>query len=265
LLIAAFVVILGHRPSSDRRHFVLWFSLPVFAFFVGIGFFGKVLPHWTSPGWWCGSLALVSVAFSNVRNGSRRAARWRYTFIIGAIAGLLMTTALYVSLCQSVVEPVYHRLRTVSLQINRHIPGLRPLPPYEPKFDVTNDLFGWHKTAVRVRSILQDMPRPQHTFIFTHRFFEASQLAIHLPGDVVVTTLGRKTDQYRLWFNPDDHLGWDALFLDVDRRRQGPGRYRSLFTTVQNDLESWDVKRDGRRIRKINLYRYSGYRGGYQH
>ena len=264
LLVAAFAVIVRRAPPSDRQRFVLWFSLPVFAFFVGIGFFGKVLPHWTSPGWWCGSLALASITLSKVSAGNREAVRWRRTFTIGAVVGLSMTAALYVCLYQPIVEPVYRHLRSASLRLNRHIPSSRPLPPYQPKFDISNDLFGWNETAVQVNSILQTMPRPQETFIFTHRFFEASQLAIHLPEDVVVTTLGRRADQYRLWFDPDEYLGWDALFLDVDRRRQGPGRYRSLFEQAQADAGSWEVKRDGRPIRQISLHRYSGYRGRYQ-
>jgi hypothetical protein len=79
-----------------------------------------------------------------------------------------------------------------------------------------------------------------------------------------VTTLGRKTDQYRLWFDPATHLGWDALFVDIDRRSQRPDRYLPLFEAVQPKPDVLLVNRGARQIRKIRLYRYMDYKGGYQ-
>ena len=262
LLIAALVVIARRKPADDKEIFVLWGSLPVFAFFIAIGFLGKVLPHWTSPGWWCGSLALVSVGISKAGRAGRAAIWWRRASIAGAIIAFLMTAVLYISLYLPVVEPAYNYFQSASLKINRILPAIKPLPPYQTKFDPTNDLFGWPEAAREVHSVLRRMPRPHQTFVFTHRFFEASQLAVYLPDNIPVTTLGRRIDQYRIWFRPKDHLGWDALFLDFDRRSQGPDRYLPLFEQVRPTPQIVDIDRNGRQIRKIKLYRYSNYKGG---
>ena len=264
LLIAAFVVIIRRKPVRDSDMFVLWGSLPVFAFFIVIGFLGKVLPHWTSPGWWCGSLALASVGLSKSTRLGKAAIRWRRTLISGAIVAFLMIAAIYTGIYRPIVESIYNPIRSASLNIHRSIPVIQPLPPYQNKFDPTNDLFGWPETAREVHAALKRMPRPDETFVFTHRFLEASQLAAYLPADTHVTTLGRKTDQYRLWFDPDQHVGWDALFLDVDRRSQGPDRYRPLFEQVQTRPLYLKAYRNNRPIRSLALYRYTGYRGGYQ-
>ena len=264
LLIASFVTVLRKSSKSDSECFALWISLPVFAFFIFIGFFGKVLPHWTSPGWWGGSLLLAAVTLSKTAAGGAVAARWRRAAIAAAAVGLLMTIGIYAALFQPFVKPVYTLLRSASLELSRRLPAVEPLPPYEAKFDVTNELFGWRAAAEEVRAALQRMPRQRHTFIFSHRFFTVSQLAVHLPPETVVTTLGRRIDQYRIWFNPAAHLGWDALFVDVDRRRQGPDRYSPLFERVDPAPQVITVTRNGERIREIRLYRYYGYRGGYQ-
>ena len=201
---------------------------------------------------------------SKVSGKKRMTAYWRLGLSAGAVIGFLMTITIYAGLYKPVVEPVYNHIRTISLSASSRIPHLKPLPPYQSKFDASNDLFGWQDTADEVQSILQRMPHPHRTFVFTHRFFEASQLAVYLPSTTVMTTLGKKIDQYRLWFDPAAHEGWDALFVDIDRRRQGPDRYLPLFKQVQPRPEVLQVNRDGRQIRTIRLYRYISYRGGYQ-
>ena len=94
---------------------------------------------------------------------------------------------------------------------------MKALAPFESNFDMTNDLFGWITAAERVAAAKAAMPDPQQTFVFSHRFYTVSQIAVYLPSTTVTTTLSRKYDQYRLWFRPRNHVGWDALFVDDDR------------------------------------------------
>jgi len=61
LLIAAFIVIIRQQKISAADRFAVWTSVPIFVFFCLAGLTSKILPHWTSVGWWTGSIAVTMV------------------------------------------------------------------------------------------------------------------------------------------------------------------------------------------------------------
>ncbi len=264
LLIASALVLARQKPLGQPDRFVLWSSVPVFVFFCAVGATSRILPHWTAVGWWTGSIAVAVVTLGKLSSSGRPAVRWRRWFAAGLISGFLMTALLYFGLFVPIVGPIYSLARTVSIKVNQHVPESRPLAPFQSKFDPTNDLVGWKTIAAGVEAVKAAMPYPQRTFIFSHRFYTVSQLGVYLPDTTVATTLTRKFDQYRLWFDPQDYVGWDALFVDDDRYRKGPEPYAPLFQRVDPEPVQIDIFRGGYPAHQLNVYRCYGYLGGYE-
>ena len=262
LLIAAGIVLARQKKLSSSDRFVIWTGIPIFVFFCLAGLTTKILPHWTTVGWWTGSIAVVTVVLQKVSQPNKSAGRWRRWTIASAVTGFLLSALLYLALFQPVAQPVYTWARNVSLKLSRQFPAVEPLKPFEPRNDISNDLFGWPEIAARVEAIRTGMPHPQKTFVFSHRFFKASQIGVYLHPDTVVTSLHRKFDQYHLWFAAPEHTGWDALFV-VDHRRhlKRARRYQPLFEKMDPRFEPIQILRDGQLAQNIAVYKYYGFKG----
>jgi hypothetical protein len=250
---------------SDADRFTVWTSIPIFIFFCLAGLTGKILPHWTSVGWWTGSIAVAVVILRKVTRQNTSAKRWRRWSAAAALTGLVMSALLYTALFWPIAAPVYTWARSISLSLNRKFPAVAPLKPYETGYDISNDLFGWEQIADRVEAIRAQMPQPDKTFVFCHRFFMTSQLSVYLPPDTVATSLHHRFNQYRFWFSADKHAGWDALFV-VGQKRHGKRaqRYRPLFAKMDPDPSLIRIFRDGQPAHQLAVYRYFGFKGEYE-
>jgi len=264
LLIVSLIVSLRNKHLAEADRFAIWMSIPVFVFFCGIGIIGKILPHWPSVGWWTGSLVVTKIVLQGLSQEKQSAKQWRNWSVAAVVSGAVMTLILYAGILYPIVAPIYNQARSISAVLHRYIPSIQPLKPYQAKFDISNDLYGWDKIADEVEAIRASMPRPEKTFIFCHRFFPASQLAVQLSADTVVTSLRHRPNQYHLWFSPKDYAGWDALFIDEDRHFKGPGRYRPLFGGVNSKPEIIKVLRDGLLAHEIRVYKYFDFRGEFE-
>jgi hypothetical protein len=265
LLIAAGIVIARQKKLSSNDRFVIWTGIPIFVFFCLAGLTTKILPHWTTVGWWTGSIAVVTVVLQKVSQPNKSARRWHRWTIASAVTGFLLSALLYLALFVPVAQPVYSWARNVSLKLSRQFPAVEPLKPFELRNDISNDLFGWPEIAARVEAIRAGMPHPEKTFVFSHRFFKASQIGVYLHPDTVVTSLHHKFDQYHLWFAAPEHTGWDALFV-VDHRRhlKRALRYQPLFEKMGPRPEPVQILRDGQLAQNIDIYMYYGFKGKFE-
>lgn len=264
LLIAAYIVLAKERPLSESTRFVIWTSLPVFVFFCAMGAFGKVLPHWTSIGWWTGSLAVVKVVLEKFARRDKTGIRWYRWSIAAAITGLAMISFMYVALIHPVVQPIYSEVRNISLRLNQFFPAMKPLKPFETKYDISNTLFGWDQVGKKVEAARAEMPHQERTFVFCQRFFTASLLTVYLHPETTVTTLHQEFNQYRFWFTPQVHTGWDALFVNDTRYFQGYERYLPLFDRIDPKPDEIRVFRNGQLARVLNVYRCYGFKGEFE-
>jgi 4-amino-4-deoxy-L-arabinose transferase-like glycosyltransferase len=265
LLIAAFIVIVRQQKISEADRFAVWTSIPIFFFFCLAGLTSKILPHWTSVGWWTGSIVLTMVVMRKIPRHSPSAKRWRRWSTAAAVTGFVMTALLYMVLFWPVVGPVYNWARDVSLSLNQKFPAVKPLKPFETGFDISNELFGWQEIAHQVETIRAQMPHPATTFVFGHRFHSTSQLSVYLKPATVATTLYHGYNQYRLWFAAEDHVGWDALFVvDQKRHQQRAARYRTLFSKMDGQPQEIKILRNGRLAQTIEVYKYFGFKGKYE-
>ena len=264
LLIAALVMLARERPLSESDRFVFWTSLPIFVFFCGIGAFGKILPHWTSVGWWTGSLAVISVALRKVSYRGKAGTRWRRWCVAAAITGSVMISFMYVALFWPILGPLYVHARDISLKLHQNFATLKPLEPFRSKYDITNALFGWEEIGERVEAIRAKMPCPERTFVFCRHFYSTSRLAVYLHPETVATTLRYKFNQYHLWFSAEEHMGWDALFIVENGYFQESQRYPPLFSTMDPEPIRIRVFRKGQLAHVLNVYRYYGFKGRFE-
>jgi hypothetical protein len=209
---------------------------------------------------------VAAVVLKKISAPDSSAGRWRRWAMAAGITGFLMSALLYVVLFWPVTESAYNLARDVSLRLHRQFPAASALKPFEPRSDISNDLYGWPIIADRVETIRARMPDPEKTFVFSHRFFKASQIGVYLLPDTVATSLHRKFDQYHLWFAAQDHAGWDALFI-VDHRRHGKRarRYQPLFEKMDPQPETIQIFRQGKLAHHIEVYRYYGFRGKFEY
>jgi len=260
LLVSTWVALLKRRPLVPADRFVLCTSLPVFLLFWAAGLKSKLLPHWAFVGWWTGSLGVAVAVLRATGAGGRRAVRWRRWTVAGAVIGALMVAGIYVGVLLPVAGPLYRAARGISLRVHDRFPRVRPLEPLTG----VDPFFGWDLAARRVEAIRAAMPRPESTFVCGHRYYDVSPLAVHLDPSIAATSLSRRMDQYRVWFDPERHLGWDALFVESERFRRGIDRYRSLFTRLDPTPVEVRVYRCDHPARTLFVYRCYGYRGGYE-
>jgi multisubunit Na+/H+ antiporter MnhB subunit len=264
LFVISIIDLLRRKPLRDMDRYLIWTSMPVFVFFYSIGMLGKILPHWPAVGWWTGSLAVVVVILRKISQKDKIEIRWKRWSVAAGLVGFIMTAVLVTGLFIPIVAPIYNYARTMSQHLHQKFPTITPLEPYRPKFDISNELYGWDEIGKRVEDIRAQMPQSHKTFIFGHRPFTSSQVAVQLEPETAVTTLHRKLNQYRLWFNAPAHKGWDALFIDDDRYFKGPQRYRHLFNSVDPVPEIITVYRRGYLAREARVYKYFGFKGKYE-
>lgn len=249
--------------TDKANRFALCASMPVFAFFILIGLFGKILPHWPAVGWFGGTLLLAAALIRSETVGGGGALHWRRWTRVGVVTALILNGLMLAVIALPILPPFYRGARAVSMKLHERIPAIRPMPEYQPKFDITNDLYGWNETARQVEALRAAMPNPDRTFVFCHRFYMTSQLAVHMQPDTVATSLHRRPSQYQVWFDPAEHGGWDALFVDYHNRwHQGPERYRSLFERIDPAPPvPIKIDRRGETIHRFDVYRYYGFQG----
>ncbi len=249
------------HPLAPGLRFALWTSLPVFGLFGAMGLFGKILPHWTAVGWCTGVMVLAEIQDRKVTDTGPSARRWARWLTAGGVVALLMVLLLQVAMTFPIVEPLYQALRTCSLRLNAYVPWCPVLPPYRSKFDLTNDLYGWDQAAAEVQRIRLSMPQPHKTFVFAHRFYTTSQIGVYLPRDTRLASFSRKPGQYQFWFQPREHEGWDALFINDDRWPKDPNLYRERFARIDPHPLRLTLTRRGTVAHVLDVYRCYGFRG----
>ncbi|MBN2301208.1 MAG: glycosyltransferase family 39 protein [Lentisphaerae bacterium] len=261
MLIIAYAKLILEGMSRESDKFVFWTSLPVFVFFCLIGSFGKILPHWPAVGWWTASIMLVSVVNRAKDEGGASGLRWRSWYIAGLVFSCVMVCAIYVAVSYPVVGILHEKARHMSVMLNNRWRCSPVISPFKSKYDVTNDLHGWKEAADRIEKIRSTMPRPDQTFIFCHRFFTTSQIALYLEPGVRATSLNRNAGQYGIWFNTEKHEGWDALFVDDNHYFQGSDRYMPLFESVDPVPELVAIRRQNCLAHSLHVYKYYGFKG----
>lgn len=249
------------QPSEERLAdlYLLWMGALPFVFFCGMGFIGKILPHWPAVGWWGGAALLATVWDRRERAGGVLAVRWRRWLHAGIALSTLLIGVAYVSM----FLPVSAWAHELADGVLRRLPGDHGLPAFAPEYDLSSDLHGWEEGARSLEALRRTMPRPERTFLCTHHFLTTSQLALFLDRETVATSVRDRQSQYRIWVPAEELVGWDALFVDDNHDFVGPERYGALFEKVDHDRVVVEPRRFGRPTHIFHVYRCYGFRGSY--
>ncbi len=227
---------------KDARYFLLAaFVLPVLALFGFSSLGNEVLPHWPALGYLI-LLPAVGAGAASVfysAGGTQHAVRkvrWARGYLIVALAlGGVMT----------LMVPLQALWKTL------------PIPA---DVDPTNDLVGWDAAARRVLEMEQRHPGDRF-FVFTHKFYLASELAFALPPDSEILCLSDRPDQYDFWQQTDDLprtlQGRNGIFFFDDRFRADP-RLMYRFRAIGPE-ETLDVYARGKFAKRFYFYRCYGF------
>lgn len=162
--------------KEDKSLFFASFSLPVILLFLYSGLSNEVLPHWPAVGF----LTLLPVAGNFAYNTLHSHAKKyiKYLFLVSLITGGLLTIIIP---AQIIFRPF-------------------PLPS---DIDITQDIIGWKQLAERMKEIKIEENKDDF-FVFTHKFYIASQLAYYLEPEIPIYCLSKQTDQYDFWQFPEN-------------------------------------------------------------
>ncbi|MFZ6017016.1 MAG: glycosyltransferase family 39 protein [Nitrospirota bacterium] len=174
---------LNHNPQSK---FLLWFSIPVIAFFLLKSIHAKVQANWALPGYLTGIIAFSAFYIKRFHSEGR-------------VTRILITTAALLSVIVTSVA---------------HYPSILNLPS---KQDPTSRLHGWKELGTEVTRIYEGMSAIRPVFIFSDRYQVSSELAFYVKGHPVTYSLnlGHRMNQYDLWPGFNNLLHYDAIFVRI--------------------------------------------------
>jgi 4-amino-4-deoxy-L-arabinose transferase-like glycosyltransferase len=218
----------GWRRRGDPAvRFCLWAVLPALGILSLVCVWSRVAePHWPAAAW----LGALPLAGRWIAEAGARARRWVRTagWTAAGMNGLVYLT---------VLTPV--------------LPALVPRPPYDPRWDLGNELYGWEEAAAAVRSRV-----PSGGVVSAGHYTMCAQLAFHLHGSGLrVRCRTAEPSDFDLWVpRGEDPWSGEVWFVTDDRYPRRPVRCGSGGAPMP---EGWvRVRRGGEVVRRFGLTRY---------
>ncbi|CAN5396791.1 hypothetical protein BH10BDE1_BH10BDE1_19620 [soil metagenome] len=235
------------RSSDPRWRYLFWLSMPTLAIFTIQALFAEFKPHWPAPAHFTlliASAKLLEEGFGG-REDFQRSTRRR---IVGwAIA--LFVVPLFILFHVAVLSPVIPKLAQFFI----------PAANWDPKFDPTNDLYGWDELAKHLNKIRDDRVangtgRP---YLASSRYQLVAQLAFATKERVYRLSPG--TDNYTYLQTPDviEKLRDKPMLFVSDNRYERDPRGDIAYTGVFSmcaELEPFVFKRGDIYARTFRIY-----------
>ncbi|PZV15575.1 MAG: 4-amino-4-deoxy-L-arabinose transferase [Leptolyngbya sp.] len=245
--------------SSDeaQHHYkqalILWLSLPIMLLFTLLGGKQQILPAWPAPGYWGMVILLAAQVLVWQRQRPRLIRRWLWG------SGLFLASLSAVALLH---------LRLGILQQPSTYALFGGLLPVEQDGSTelidTSQLRQQFASTPELRQALNEVG-----FVFTNEYYLGGYLAmgIHPVVDLPVTAFSQDPRGFAFWFNPQDWVGQDALYMTIDRFVQDDeilDRYRPLFDSIE-PLGIIPLMRGGEVTETIHIYRANNLRQAYEY
>ncbi|MDX9730202.1 MAG: glycosyltransferase family 39 protein [Bdellovibrionales bacterium] len=235
------------RSSDARWRYLFWLSFPTLVLFTGQALFAEFKPHWPAPAHFMlliASAKLLEEGFGG-REDFQRSARRRF---VGWTAALFIIP-LFVLFHVAVWSPVLPRLAQL----------VAPQADWDPKFDPTNDLYGWDELAVHLEKIRKDREEngTGRPYLASSRYQLVSQLAFATKETVY--RLSPAKDHYTFMQTPEVIEALQdkpMLFVSDNRFERDPRRdiaYYGVFSMCA-ELEPFIVKRNEVYARTFRIY-----------
>ena len=230
-------VILKRYPSGNWIYpYLLHTSLPMFVFFALLSFHSRVYGNWPGAGY-----VTTAVLLAALYRGRRL-----YSWAVGtsyALTGLVLLQTVW---------PVL------------------PLPVHMDR--MASELGGWRELGLKTYVMVQTMPHPSRTFIFSLNYQMASELAFYTPTQPRTVSINRWTrpNVYDYWWRDEDLKGWDAVGVTYDSvshnqqlnqvfERVDPPVKLDIFRPVVCPSAAVDREKP---VKTFFLYRAYGFKGG---
>ncbi len=195
------------RTARQQAHagylLLLSTSLPVIIFFGLISPLVSVGAHWPAVGYMPLSIAALGLLI-NTHTETGPAIAKPFPQI-----SILFSLVLILAVC---CVPIIVRMAPPQLTVA----GLTiPLGDTRLK----KELHGWQALGRRIEAAVDSMPHPARTFIITHSYRMGSQIRFLTESQYPTHTSGYKSPhQYGIWERGRHLSGWDAVFVDKEKR-----------------------------------------------
>ncbi|MDI6801690.1 MAG: glycosyltransferase family 39 protein [Thermodesulfovibrionales bacterium] len=195
---------LGQRTKEFfQSRFLIYFSVPVIAFFLLKSLHGKVQANWAMTGYITGIIAFARY-FMASHAITPKPSIIRYPMLITGIAMALIVTSI------------------------AHYPSLINL---SSKLDPSEKLRGWKELGKEVSVLYDSLSEKGHVLIFSDKYQVSSELAFYVKGHprTYCINLSRRMNQYDLW--PD--MNSDAEIIK-QRLKDNRVKINGIFVRAGN-------------------------------
>ncbi|HEY9736992.1 MAG TPA: glycosyltransferase family 39 protein [Trichocoleus sp.] len=237
----------------QKQLLVLWISLPILLGFTFLGGSQQILPAWPAPGFWGMTLLLASSAVQWQQQKPRLARRWLWG------SGIFLATLAALAL-------LHITTGTLQRPGNYALFGGVVAPKSDPSRELINvEQLGHNfQAAEPVRSALQEVG-----FVFTNEYYLGGYLAmaLHPYRDIPVTTFSQDPRGFAFWFDQQQWLGQDALYITLERFHQRPEiaeQYRENFAALE-EIAAIPILRGGEETEVFHVYRATQFRQPYRY
>jgi hypothetical protein len=239
--------------NHDQRALVLWISLPIMLGFTVLGGKQQIFPAWPAPGYWGMTILLGAQAVEWQRQRPRLVRRWLWGS--GLFLGALSSVALLHLQLGLLQKPGDYSL----------FGGLVPVEQDgSTELIDTNQLNRQLANKPEVLAALNEVE-----FVFTNEYYLGGYLGmgIHPLVNVPVTAFTQDPRGFAFWFNQQDWLGGDALYMTIDRfvdDEEILARYTPLFESIE-PLTTVSLQRGGEVTETFHIFRANGFKEIYQY
>ncbi|XOF32578.1 MAG: ArnT family glycosyltransferase [Candidatus Electrothrix sp. YB6] len=221
ILVAWFRGRAGQRIAQEQAAFLIWMSLTGFAVFALLSLHVRIYGNWPAPAYLT-ALILTAALYSPGRAGTpaSRYRLWNIGIGLAFLLSILVTAQL-----------------------------LYPVLPLRADLDRTaQETKGWDTLARILDNELQQMERPDKTFIFGLRYQFAGELAFYMQGQPRTVSINRwsRPNVYDFWFEDAILIGKDAV---------GVFEHKPVITVLPEVFERVDP------VREITLRRTTPWFG----
>jgi 4-amino-4-deoxy-L-arabinose transferase-like glycosyltransferase len=224
----------GPGEWSNSEAFLFCQAVAALALFLGLSMFQRIMPHWPLIGFVALMPLLGRLLAERLAANPARVRRW----LAAVAAAPVVLAVLFI------------------MQANT---GLfqdgsgRLLGRFRPISDPTLDTIRWDQIAQALeRRGLLDEPG---TFLFTDNFRYSAELAMATRRADSVACYHRDARNYVFWSEPEDWLGRDGIFVQIEESLARPDFYANWFTRVE-PLATIPIVRAGVTMETVRLYRY---------
>ncbi|MGW8272150.1 MAG: glycosyltransferase family 39 protein [Thermodesulfovibrionales bacterium] len=226
LVLMVIALLRGKKEAAGR--FALWFSAPVFVFFLAKSIQGKVQANWAMAAYVTGLIVLSGrylAAFGSLRR------RTRVAVVAGVVVAVLTTVV-------------------------AHYPELAHLPPSK---DPSRRMRGWKQLGQEISTRAGALSAKGDFFILSDRYQITSELAFYVEGNpsVYCADTGRRMNQYDLWPGFETLIGYNALY--VTKERAMDERVARAFERC--DAEEVEITVDGNKVNTFHIFECYNFSG----